>query len=265
MSRGRPNGGNHPHHRRGAPAGSIPGRAKPASGSALSSGAAAIGNGAVGNGAVGDGAVGDGAVGYAAAAALHDRSPRQTGAALPMLLLLALAVAALAPAPVQGGVFLSRAEALELAFPGCAVNRQVRYLTPAQQSAAQRTAGTDIDSRLVVRYAATCNGQPGGAAYLDAHRVRTLPETLMVVVGADGRVDRVEVLSFQEPEEYIPRRNWYDLFLRRRLDPELKLKRSIHAVTGATLTARATTDAVRRVLALHEVLDEKESTGASTP
>ena len=45
-------------------------------------------------------------------------------------------------------------------------------------------------------------------------------------------------------------------------DDELSMKRGIRAVTGATLTARATTDAARRVLAVHKVI---QSAGASKP
>lgn len=157
-----------------------------------------------------------------------------------------------APQPAAGKVFLTRSEALALAFPDCKVEREARYLTPEQQRQAAKLAGVKVDSRLVVRYLASC----GGAAYFDVHRVRTLPETLMVVVDAEGRVQQLEVMAFLEPEEYIPRRNWYEQFLNRRLNPRLRLKRSIHAVTGATLTARATADAVRRILALDQVLGE---------
>lgn len=162
----------------------------------------------------------------------------------------ALVMALWAPQPAAGGVFLTRDEALELAFPGCKVDRETLYLTQDERRRAADLADARIDSRLVVRYRSEC----GGIAYFDVHRVRTLAETVMVVVDGEGRVARLEVMSFLEPEEYIPRRSWYDQFLRLRLDPKLRLKRSIHAVTGATLTARATTDAVRRVLALDQVL-----------
>ena len=47
----------------------------------------------------------------------------------------------------------------------------------------------------------------------------------------------------------LPRRH----FDPARLDEELELKRAIRPVTGATLTARATSDAVRRILAIHDV------------
>ena len=155
-----------------------------------------------------------------------------------------------APQPAAGGVFLTRDEALELAFPDCEVDRETLYLTRDQRRRAAELAGARVDSRLVVRYRSDC----GGTAYFDAHRVRTLAETVMVVVDSEGRVARLEVMSFLEPEEYIPRRSWYDQFLRLRLDSKLRLKQSIHAVTGATLTARATTDAVRRILALDQML-----------
>ncbi len=155
-----------------------------------------------------------------------------------------------APQPAAGGVLLTREEALELAFPGCEVDRETHYLTRDERRRAAELAGARIDSRLVVRYRSDC----GGVGYFDVHRVRTLAETVMVVVDSEGRVARLEVMSFFEPEEYIPRRSWYDQFLRLRLDSKLRLKRSIHAVTGATLTARATTDAVRRILALDQVL-----------
>ena len=42
------------------------------------------------------------------------------------------------------------------------------------------------------------------------------------------------------------------------LDDELRVKRAIRPVTGASLTVAATTDAVRRVLALHQVLGEPQ-------
>lgn len=173
-------------------------------------------------------------------------------AALPVLLALLFLGAA---NPAAAKVFLSVDEALELAFPGCQVARRTTYLTPEQLARARAAAGVEVPSALVTSYAASCPaGKPGGTAYFDTHRVRTLPETVMIVVDPAGAVRRLEVLSFSEPEEYLPRGPWYGQFLGRRLDGDLQLKRAIRPVTGATLTARATTTAVRRVLALHQVI-----------
>ncbi|MFT7487027.1 MAG: hypothetical protein ACI9F9_002886, partial [Candidatus Paceibacteria bacterium] len=67
---------------------------------------------------------------------------------------------------------------------------------------------------------------------------------------------RIEVLSFAEPREYLPRDKWYDQFTGLKLDSELNLGRKIRSVTGATLTSSASTLCARRVLALDLVLRE---------
>ncbi|HEX6901472.1 MAG TPA: FMN-binding protein [Thermoanaerobaculia bacterium] len=154
-------------------------------------------------------------------------------------------------------VFVTVDEALKLAFPGCEVARRTAFLTPEQVRRARELSGAEVPSALVNYYAATRAGQPAGTAYFDTHRVRTLPETLMIVVDHQGKVARVEVISFREPEDYLPRGVWYEQFRGKALGPDLQLKRDIRPVTGATLTARATTDAVRRVLALHQVVAGK--------
>ncbi|HEX5760579.1 MAG TPA: FMN-binding protein [Thermoanaerobaculia bacterium] len=156
----------------------------------------------------------------------------------------------------QAKVFLTVDEALRLAFPGAEVERRTSYLTQAQRARAEELGGVDVPSRLVYRYDATASGRAAGTAYFDTHRVRTLPETVMVVLDAAGRVRRVEVLSFDEPPDYLPGGAWYGQFAGRGLDRRLALERDIRPITGATLTARATTAAVRRVLAVHRVLRE---------
>jgi hypothetical protein len=175
------------------------------------------------------------------------------------LLALFLGTAPIVP-PAAAKVFVTTDEALRLAFPGCEVARRTAYLTPGQLKKAKELSGADVPSALVAWNEARCNGQPAGTAFFDTHRVRTLPETLLVVVDPRGRVARLEVISFREPQEYMPRAAWYAQFQGHKLDRELGLTTGIHPVSGATLTARATTSAVRRILALREVILEGENT-----
>ncbi|TAH38224.1 MAG: FMN-binding protein [Planctomycetota bacterium] len=153
-----------------------------------------------------------------------------------------------------GKVFLTTEEALKLAFPECTVERKTHYLTERQLEEARRLAQAPVASAVVPAYSASRDGKLVGMAYFDTHKLRTQAETLMVVVDPEGRVKRVEVLSFDEPLDYMPKGGWYAQFQGRTLDAELNLKRGIQGVTGASLTARATTEAVRRVLALHQTL-----------
>lgn len=173
----------------------------------------------------------------------------------------AVAVCLLIPAGAQARVFLTDQEALDLAFPGCSVERRTVYLTEEQKAEAKRRARVEIPAALVYPYEATCDGRPGGTAYFDTHRVRTLSETLMVVVDPEGKLRRLEILAFREPPEYIPPDAWYGQFPDKKLNGDLRLQGSIRGVTGATLTARATTDAVRRTLAIHQVLHTATTAG----
>ncbi len=163
-----------------------------------------------------------------------------------------LATAALS---AQARVFMTQQQALAAAFPaGTKVTRQSVFLTRLQLEAAKKKAGLDFDSQLVVRYAGIAGGKVAGFAYFDTHRVRTLPETVMVVVGPDGSIASIQILSFDEPPDYAPKKRWLDQFKSRKLDDELSLKRAIRPMSGASLTARSVLEASRKVLALHEVI-----------
>ena len=169
-------------------------------------------------------------------------------------------VISLVAATTGGTVLITVEEALELVFPGAITNQETLFLSDDQRKLAEKESGSEISSALATRYVA--QGKDGavlGWAYLDTHRVRTLPETLMVVIGADGTVRRVEVVTFREPLEYMPREGWYGQYDGQHLDDDLALKRDIRPVTGATLTARATTEAVRRVLAIHAVAAQEKT------
>ena len=177
------------------------------------------------------------------------------------LLPLLLAAAA---APAWARVLLTPEEALRLAFGAASVERQAKFLTDAQLARARELAGVPIDSALVTRYVAAAAGGATSAAYFDTHVVRTLPETVLLVVGPDGRISRLEVVAFGEPEDYLPRARWLQQFPGRALDAELSVRRGLHGITGATLSAQAVTDAARRILAIHQVLAEPPA-GAASP
>lgn len=165
-----------------------------------------------------------------------------------------------AAAPTK--VFLSPDEALELAFPDCRIERTRVYLSEREVERLEKLGRVDFEGRMAFQYVATRAGRRVGTAYFDTHKVRTLKETVMVVVGPDARIQRVELLAFGEPEDYIPRGGWYGQFRGKALGDGVDLKHGIRGVAGATLTARATAGAARRSLALHRVLLEREHPGA---
>jgi hypothetical protein len=161
----------------------------------------------------------------------------------------------------QAKVFITVDEALQQSFAAdkkCTSKVENKYLTKAQSDQAKALSGYETSSALVVRYAFNCSGKLAAYAYTDTHRVRTHMETLFFLVGLTGHIDKIEVLSFDEPLDYIPKRPWYDTFNQVELSPELQIKGKIPFVTGCSLTGQATVQASRRILAIDQVLRGKE-------
>ena len=174
-----------------------------------------------------------------------------------------LALVALLPGAAGAAVFETQEQALARAFPPPArVVRSTSFLSEEQLEAARKAAQAPVDSAIVTRYAAF--GPDGtflGAAYFDAHVVRTAREVLMVVVAPDRSVRSVDVLAFGEPQDYLPRGGWLKRVEGKRQEDGLFVGRALAHVTGATLTTRAIAAAVRRVLAVHSLLGEPASPG----
>jgi len=160
--------------------------------------------------------------------------------------------------PVDARVYLTQQEAIEKAFPETVtVERVTVFLTESETAWIDSVAGTSLASKIAICYAGWDADTLVGVAYFDVHIVRTLSEAIMILVRPGGKVERVDILSFDEPEDYLPSAQWLRQFEGHPLEHDLALKRGIRAITGATLSARAVTDAVRRTLALHQLLREK--------
>lgn len=157
-------------------------------------------------------------------------------------------------------VFMTQEEALRSAFPnGERVMRQTLFLTETQLADIQKLARSKVESKLVVYYRASLKEKFSGCAFFETIIVRTKPVTLMIVVNPDSSLGLVQLLSFYEPQDYLPAPRWLTLFKNKLLTDGLWPKRDIHHITGATLSVQALTLAVRRLLATYMIAVPKES------
>ncbi len=157
-------------------------------------------------------------------------------------------------------VILTEQAALERIFPGLQPERRTLYLTPEQVSAVQKAARSKLPSAIVTTFVARRDGHVVGRAVLDTHVVRSMPETVLTAIDPDGRLRAALVLQFGEPPDYLPRERWLTTLTGRRLDDDLWPGRGVRRVTGATLTVGAITQAVRRALALEQIVLRETST-----
>ncbi len=167
----------------------------------------------------------------------------------------------LAPVPIllfatrqaQAKFFMNQTDALAKAFPGASrVERQTAFLTADQVKAIEAASRTKVDSSIVTYYTGFQGESKLGAALFDTRVVRTMPMTYMTVIRPDGTIAFVEVLAFHEPEDYLPRFSWLNLFRNKRLSANLRLRQDIPNVTGASLTSLAISDGIRQMLATYE-------------
>lgn len=159
----------------------------------------------------------------------------------------------LIPVAVSAQVYLTKAEALAQYFPGASsVERKTVFLNDRQVETIQGKARVKVESKIVTYYVGMKQKKPIGYAFFDTHIVRTMPETYMVVVAPDGSVNAVEILAFYEPEDYLPPPRWLEQFRQKTIESDLWLKRGVQNIVGATLSAQALTDGVRKMLAIYE-------------
>ena len=160
-----------------------------------------------------------------------------------------------AAAPSAAGVFMTQAEALAWAFPDAdRVDRKSFVLSDEQLAKVEALAQSKLDSRLVTLYTGLRGGQVLGYAVIDLHTVRTQTGAFLVVIGPDGKLVRLRVIAFHEPQEYLPPERWLAQFDGKQAGEPLRLDHEVHGIAGATLSSQAVTGAVRRSLALQAVL-----------
>jgi Na+-translocating ferredoxin:NAD+ oxidoreductase RnfG subunit len=172
---------------------------------------------------------------------------------------LALLCAFAAATPSAAKVFHSQEEAIGLAFPGADRVEDETYVLSAEQAKrVEELAKAPVESRLVRVWRGLRDGQVQGYAMIDVHTVRTHPEAFMVVLSPEGSVRSVRILAFHEPLDYLPSERWYRQFDGKVQADALRVGGDVHGIVGATLSAQATTQGVRRALALYRVLIAKE-------
>ena len=158
-------------------------------------------------------------------------------------------------ASAEAKVFASQNQALREAFPDATrIERDSRILLKKDFARVKAITKDDKPPKVVVLHTAWEDDTLLGFAHIDVHNVRSKPEAFMIVLTPDGVVRSVRVLAFHEPLDYLPTDRWYAQFEGKRRDARLRVGGDVHGVVGATLSAQAAADGVRRMLAYYEVL-----------
>lgn len=151
-------------------------------------------------------------------------------------------------------IFYSKNEAMALVFgKGAQIESLSLFPDDDQIAQIQALAKTKLDSGLFTFYVGKEQGKITSYAAIETSTVRTKPETLMIVLAADGQLSNVYTLAFHEPPEYQPPQRWHDKLLKRPL-ADMDFNKGVDGISGATLSARSALTSIRKVMAVYEVM-----------
>lgn len=122
------------------------------------------------------------------------------------------------------------------------------FLTDEMAQKLEKLARAKVTERMITFYVATKGAQTLGYAALHTHKVRTKNETLALGFEPDGRIKRIDVAVFLEPEEYLPPPKWLAQFSGKTADDRLVVGDDVAVLSGATLSARSISETARWLL-----------------
>lgn len=152
-------------------------------------------------------------------------------------------------------IYLKPDQALKIIFQDSReIVSEKKTLTPEQQRNLEGRLGTKLAKTEWNFYIARSNGRIDGYAVIDSEVGKTEPITFLTAITPEGRVKEVEILVYREPigSEVHEKRFLRQYRGKKKSDP-IRVGQDIANISGATLSARAVTNGVKRDLLLWEL------------
>jgi len=118
-------------------------------------------------------------------------------------------------------------------------------LTRKEIKEIQHKAKAKLDSNLVRMYLISYKQKTKGYAVIIVKKVRSKKTAVLYVLDTKNRIKSIEILAFKEPKEYKPNKAWQKSFKGKTKKDNLFCGKGIPTISGATLSARAISDASR--------------------
>lgn len=185
------------------------------------------------------------------------------------LMILSVILALVLVRPASGVVLLSQEQALKQMFPDAAkVSPEVHVLTAEQAEAAKAQLGgkwtlyqaggkteESKENDTVTFYFGMKDGKKTGTALIEVQPGKWGPVKYIVALDLTGKVTNLAVMSYVEQRgRPIATRRFLDQFVGKTGKGSITVGKDIDAVSGATISSRATAFAVKKVVVLYETV-----------
>jgi Na+-translocating ferredoxin:NAD+ oxidoreductase RnfG subunit len=149
-----------------------------------------------------------------------------------------------------GTTYMTVEQAQAAMFPGAQLTRAFVTLTREQASAIEKKTGVNVRKPEVQVWKAA----DGGHFIVDEAIGKHEFFTIALGLNADSSVKQIEILDYKESYGYEVRNEaWRKQFTGKTSRASLKLGDDIRNISGATLSCRHVTDAVKRLLATYDI------------
>ena len=150
-------------------------------------------------------------------------------------------------------VYLTKKQALELAFPGAdEIKKERRWLNKEQTLAIEDLYMYKIHETRFTFYTGIKNAKSMGSVLIDNIIGKSFPITFMTVLNVDGTVRDVEIMVYREPQGWEVR---YKTFRSQFYGKDSSSdSREINSISGATLSVNSIRKGVYKALAAYKVL-----------
>ncbi|MHB9108406.1 MAG: FAD:protein FMN transferase [Armatimonadota bacterium] len=183
----------------------------------------------------------------------------------------AILLAGLALLPCSAGAkeYLSKKEALKLAFKDAEVVEQKVTARKEQLEQIRKLAGIKTLPPEFSYFQGTLKGKTTGFAIIDDVIGKTHPITYLLAVEPDGTVAMVEIMAYRESRGgEVRQKSFLKQFKGKTIKDKLRMREDIKHIAGATLSCRSVTDGVRIQLAYLAVLAplvDEQAMGEGSP
>ena len=125
------------------------------------------------------------------------------------------------------------------------------HLTNEKFKKIQAKTKTKLNTKNYVIYRAKKDDKVLGYGILINKKVRSKNGVVLYLI-ANGKLQGIEIIAFNEPQEYIPNKEWQANFKDKNATKMLQLSQDIPTITGATLSAKSVVDGSRIAFALYD-------------
>ena len=133
------------------------------------------------------------------------------------------------------------------------VGQKVMTLNKSEIRIVQKKAKAKLDSNKIRFYVVKNGSRVEGYGVLIVQRVRTKMAAILYLVSKESKIKSIEIIQFQEPSEYKPNQAWKNVFHGKGKKDNLFAGKGIPTISGATMSARAISDASRIALSIVEM------------